>query len=67
MCVCKVGNLRTENINKYSLYIKLLVIFRKSNFLGEYNLMRCLLFKEVQVSKTALINLNSIERMVLSF
>ena len=67
MCVCKVGNLRTESINKYSLYIKLLVLFRKSNFLGEYNLMRCLLFKEVQVSKAALINLNSRERMVLSF
>ena len=51
----------------YYLHPKLLILFRKSNFLSKHYLMRCLLVKKVQVSKTTFINLNSRERMVLTF
>ena len=51
----------------YYLRPKLLILFRKSNFLSKHYLMHCLLVKKVQVSKTTFIHLNSRERMILTF
>ena len=53
--------------HKHSLRTKLLLLFRKFNFLKERHLICSLLIKNVQAFKTTLINLNYREKIVLTF